>query len=348
MKKMTLLLTSLLAALVASTAWAGEDEEKSFEIKKEITVKVEDGKMTIDTGDGPRVIDIRAIGGGQHAHDDHDHGHHGQGHHGQGHHGQGDHHAVHVDKLIRRVHGGDGAKVAVKGKMIMVDDKGNRHVVDLGEGEDEDVEFHWVGDHGEQAKQLKRRMKLPGHNAVVELMVEGDGGEAIFLPSQGGNHFVWQTDESMTIPQPSDYMVGIQLLPVSDLLRAQFGLDEGQGIGVGGVIAGSPAEEAGLAQFDVIVSANGDAVNGFQGLVDAVEQAGNGGDALTLSVMRRGDEISVEVTPVKRESDDDDADDDDDGDDDDDEDDSVSDVKAEIRELRAALKALRKELKDRD
>ena len=64
-------------------------------------------------------------------------------------------------------------------------------------------------------------------------------------PPNAGNPF-----EAGGRPQPP---LGVALAPVPELLAAHLGLDEGTGLVVAGVVPGSPADEAGLKKFDVIV-----------------------------------------------------------------------------------------------
>lgn len=77
----------------------------------------------------------------------------------------------------------------------------------------------------------------------------------------------------------------------------QFELPEGveNAAVVGQVVAGSPAEAAGLKQGDLITAANDKAITTPQDIV-ALVQASKPGDEVTLSVRRQGEAQPVEIT----------------------------------------------------
>lgn len=64
--------------------------------------------------------------------------------------------------------------------------------------------------------------------------------------------------------------MGVEVLPVDDVLARQFGLPDKEGVLVNGVMPGSPAEKAGLKRGDVIREFNGMKVSSQEALVDAV------------------------------------------------------------------------------
>jgi serine protease Do len=80
---------------------------------------------------------------------------------------------------------------------------------------------------------------------------------------------------------------------VARRLRAAVGLPERDGVLVRRVADGSPAAEAGLRHGDLIVSVGGRGVSSPDDLLDALDAAGGG--ALSLSVVRGVEELTVEV-----------------------------------------------------
>ncbi len=102
--------------------------------------------------------------------------------------------------------------------------------------------------------------------------------------------------------QPGDYWLGVQCAPVGEPLRAQFGLDEGQGLVVQGVLPDSPAAKAGLKQYDVLAAVDGQPIKGLADLIAAVEKAKDKED-LTLEVIRGGKRQELKARPAKRPAD---------------------------------------------
>lgn len=69
---------------------------------------------------------------------------------------------------------------------------------------------------------------------------------------------------------------------------------------VGGVIEGSPAQQAGIQQGDVIVAINNTTIELWDDLSAMVEQSG--GSVLTLTIKRGGETITCELRPQATES----------------------------------------------
>lgn len=72
-----------------------------------------------------------------------------------------------------------------------------------------------------------------------------------------------------------------------------------QGVRVASVVAGSPAEKAGLKQGDVIVRVDGNRVRQPSDVVRALSDV-KAGEQVTLTVLRNGQELDVAVTTSKR------------------------------------------------
>jgi membrane-associated protease RseP (regulator of RpoE activity) len=93
------------------------------------------------------------------------------------------------------------------------------------------------------------------------------------------------------------FVLGVALEPISDLVRSQLKIDEQVGIGVVSVIEDSPAAQAGLQKYDVIVKANGSNIRELQDLIGPIERAGERQKALKLTLIRAGERLSVKVSP---------------------------------------------------
>lgn len=89
--------------------------------------------------------------------------------------------------------------------------------------------------------------------------------------------------------------IGIYTEPVGPALASQIGVDADRCTLVTGVIAGRPADRAGLRRYDVITTADGcEPVS--PGRLREIIRAKAPGDTLTLRVIRNGQPMDVVVT----------------------------------------------------
>ncbi len=109
-----------------------------------------------------------------------------------------------------------------------------------------------------------------------------------------------------------------EALPVIEALRAQSGgdprsegylgvelgerRDGGQGAVITEVVDDTPASEAGIEADDLVVAADGAAIDGATGLIAAIRDLGPG-DSTTLTILRNGEPIDITVTLVERPAD---------------------------------------------
>lgn len=105
--------------------------------------------------------------------------------------------------------------------------------------------------------------------------------------------------ESIELPSLPKFVIGVSLSEVPDSLRAHLSLAEGTGIMVGAVVPDSPAAKAGLQQYDLLLK-SGDrdlkVAKDLQEIVDSSE-----GKVVSVSVQRKGQPMTIELTPIKRE-----------------------------------------------
>ena len=88
--------------------------------------------------------------------------------------------------------------------------------------------------------------------------------------------------------------LGVRLMPVPEMLRVHLGLDEGAGQLIINVVAGSPADDAGLQQYDVITGIDGDEVREYGEFVEVIQSAG-AGTQITLTFISGGKKQNAEV-----------------------------------------------------
>lgn len=94
--------------------------------------------------------------------------------------------------------------------------------------------------------------------------------------------------------------LGVQIKPVSEDVAHVLGLTIGEGVMIEAVVAGSPAETAGLEQGDVILSFAGQEVSELRDLTRSVAREAAGSTS-KIQVFRGGEELTLDVTLAKRE-----------------------------------------------
>lgn len=101
-------------------------------------------------------------------------------------------------------------------------------------------------------------------------------------------------------PELPKHWIGVLGGPVTDELRAQIDIPEGQGVLVRHVVPESPAGKAGLKPFDILLQANDTKLADVGELTALVKSAGEGGGKITLDVLRRGKHETISITPEAR------------------------------------------------
>lgn len=88
--------------------------------------------------------------------------------------------------------------------------------------------------------------------------------------------------------------LGVSSEPVSEVLRAQLGLQPGMGLVVSAVAKGSPAEKAGVRVYDVLTMLNDQMLTSPEHLGTLVKAAGKGANVV-LTIIRKAVKIQVQT-----------------------------------------------------
>lgn len=96
------------------------------------------------------------------------------------------------------------------------------------------------------------------------------------------------------------YGLGVSLAPeVPAALRAHLKLGGEEGLLVASVAAGSPAEKAGIKEYDLLLKVGDQPLTRPGELVEAVQKAGEASQTVKLEVLSGGERRVVEVAPTK-------------------------------------------------
>ena len=166
---------------------------------------------------------------------------------------------------------------------------------------------HKKSSDGEDQKlnpiQAQRQITGPDgltHEAT-ELKIQLPNGETgvIFVMGDASAAFEERVKADLENRTAPKFIIGVSLSEVPDSLRAHVTLPEGAGLMVGSLYPDSPAAHAGLMQYDLLLKCGEKDLKqpkDLQEIVDASE-----GKAISLTLQRKGEPKTIEVTPIKRE-----------------------------------------------
>ncbi len=153
-------------------------------------------------------------------------------------------------------------------------------------------------------------------NAVVKSVEPGEGEGEVVVTAQaddGATPMVWVTKENVgendgrstfrlarvgpkVSGDPAERAwLGVSIDEVPEALAAQLNTD-GRGVLISNVVTGSPADKAGFQAHDVILSVNGEAVDGESVRAVDLIQARKPGDTASFVVLRNGEETTLTAT----------------------------------------------------
>ena len=89
--------------------------------------------------------------------------------------------------------------------------------------------------------------------------------------------------------------MGIEYVPLNPAIAAQLGIQQTRGDVIGNVVSGSPAAQAGLAQYDVVTAIDNTPLQSDSALAQIINSH-KPGDTVTLTVLRGNRTLNVRVT----------------------------------------------------
>jgi predicted metalloprotease with PDZ domain len=105
----------------------------------------------------------------------------------------------------------------------------------------------------------------------------------------------WLQSYAVLLPPENRYRIGVTLTEADEVLRSQLRLAAGEGLVVTDVVADSPAAKAGVQRHDVLIKLDAKRLSTVDGLNAQVQEISD--RAVNLELLRRGVEVSCELTP---------------------------------------------------
>jgi len=133
--------------------------------------------------------------------------------------------------------------------------------------------------------------QVVGINAVVDAGAQNIG---FAIPMSGAQPILAELQSGKYVAQTHPF-IGVQLVNMDSKIRNYLGYNGKSGVVVGNVVPGSPADQVGLQQGDVIVQLNHQAVVKPEDVTNAVKKM-KVGQKVSLLVWRQGSLQPVDVT----------------------------------------------------
>jgi serine protease Do len=134
--------------------------------------------------------------------------------------------------------------------------------------------------------------EVVGVNTAILSPTGGSVGLGFSVPSELAATIVADLSDDGAVERG---WLGVMIAPVSDEVAAALGLEEARGTMISGVTEESPAEEAGLTKGDIVISVDGEAVEGPRGLTRLIAGDRPGAE-VTLDLLRKGKQVELQVT----------------------------------------------------
>lgn len=141
---------------------------------------------------------------------------------------------------------------------------------------------------------LNLKGEVVGINTAISAEAQGIG---FAIPTSTVQQVLDDLKNNVTRERP---WVGIQVRTLDSELAGYLGLNKADGAVVAGVVAGSPADKAGLQEWDVIIECNGKKVSNAEDLVAAIKATPIGQEAHMILVRQRQQQtiaVTVEDKP---------------------------------------------------
>ncbi len=141
--------------------------------------------------------------------------------------------------------------------------------------------------------------EVVGINTAISTQSGGYDGVGFSIPI---NMARWAADQLIEHGYVRRSYLGVALQELDGALRGHFGVPLGQGALVGQVIPNTPADAAGLEAGDVILSIDGNVINGRAHLQEIVERI-EPGTTVTCGILRDGGNMDIEISLEEMPSD---------------------------------------------
>lgn len=174
--------------------------------------------------------------------------------------------------------------ISAKGRPVQVEDRQYKNLLQT------DASIN-PGNSGGPLLNLEG--EVIGINTAVNASAQGIG---FAIPANTVKSVLETLIENGKVSRP---WMGVYIQTLNDDLARRLGLQSSQGAVLSGVVAGSPADKAGLKQGDVILAINKEKIADAGDITNVIEKS-KVGDKITLLVERDGSQKNITVTLAEK------------------------------------------------
>jgi serine protease DegS len=138
--------------------------------------------------------------------------------------------------------------------------------------------------------------RVVGINTAIVSRSGGSLGIGFAIPVEIAQDVLTQILESGRVVRG---WLGIEAQQLTPALAESFGIEEGSGVVVAGVMRGGPAYDAGLRPGDIILELNGTVIDEPQDALEIIARQ-RPGSRLDIKALREGEPLETEATVVQR------------------------------------------------
>lgn len=151
-------------------------------------------------------------------------------------------------------------------------------------------------------EDLQQRIKTNGEQAASVVLYRGGKKMTVEVTPQSRSfHLTLIPKWVNTVFAEAPYWIGVELSPVDETLRSQLKLPAERGLVVTNVVADSPASKSGIEKHDILLLADDKPLAQSGDLSAKLQEVGE--KLVAIRLVRAGKEMSIAVTPQKRQQD---------------------------------------------
>ena len=155
-----------------------------------------------------------------------------------------------------------------------------------------DILLSLAGQPLASADDLTKQLKAAGDSAVPLKLLRGGKPSTIMVRP------ISRVTIGPAVEKKTEYFIGVSLEPVYDALRAQLSLGADRGVVISDVTTDSPAEKAGIAKHDIVLTLGDMPIDSPDTLAKQVQALQD--KPTTMTLLHAGKQVTISITAAIR------------------------------------------------